>query len=138
MGASRAPLNLTFRIVAAALLIPGVLACDRTGGTRGAERVCPGYATSALYVRVEHAQTGARIANGATLSLSYAGRAPETHSFDADDELYTVFGEAGRYDVRVTKPGYRAWEQRRIMRPDLDGCGHTSPVDVIARLQPDR
>ena len=121
---------------AAAPLLVAAAACDRNASGRAAERVCPAYATSALSVRVEDARTGARAAKGAVLSLRYAGREPETHAFEADDEIYAVFGEAGRYDVRVTKPGYRPWEQNRIMRPDLDGCGHTSPADVVARIEP--
>ena len=121
---------------AAALLMLAGSACDRNADGRAAQRACPGYATTALSVRVEDARTAARAAKGAVLSLRYNGREPETHAFEADDEIYAVFGEAGRYDVLVTKPGYRPWEQNRIMRPDLDGCGHTSPADVVARMEP--
>jgi hypothetical protein len=135
---SRIRLPGAARVAAAAALLLGAGACERNAGGRAAERDCPAYATTALSVSVEDAGTGARIAKGAALSVSYGGREPGTHSFEADDEIYAVFGEAGRYDVRVTKPGYRPWEQHRILRPDLDGCGHTSPVDVIARLEPDR
>ena len=112
-------------------------ACDRNTSGRAAGRDCPAYATTALSVRVEDARTGTRAAKGAVLSFRYAGREPETHAFEADDEIYAVFGEAGRYDVRVTKSGYRPWEQNHIVRPDLDGCGHTSPADVVARMEPD-
>ena len=122
----------------AALLIVAGSACNRDAAGRAATRVCPTYATTALSIRVEDARTAARAAKGAVLSLRYNGREPETHAFDADDEIYAVFGEAGRYDVLVTKPGYRPWEQNRIMRPDLDGCGHTSPADVVARMEPNR
>jgi hypothetical protein len=121
-----------------ALLMVAGAGCERNAAGRAAERVCPDYVTTALSVRVADARTGAGLAKGAVMSLRYAGREPETHAFEADDEIYAVFGEAGRYDIRVTKPGYRAWEQHRILRPDLDGCGHTSPVDVVARLTPDR
>jgi hypothetical protein len=123
---------------AAALLLVAVSACDRNTGGRGPVLVCPDYVATALSVRIEDARTGARVAKGAVLSLRYAGREPEAHAFESDDEIHAVFGEAGRYDVRVTKPGYRPWEQNRIMRPDLDGCGHTSPADVVARLEPGR
>ena len=126
----------TWKAAAAALLVTAGSACDRNAAGRGAAQVCPSYGTAALSVRVEDARTGARAAKGAVLSLRYNGREPETHAFEADDEIYAVFGEAGRYDVLVTKPGYRPWEQNRIMRPDLDGCGHTSPADVVARMQP--
>ena len=126
----------TWQPVAAAVFVVAGSACDRNAAGRAAARVCPDYATTALSVRVEDARTAAPAARGAVLSLRYSGREPETHAFETDDETYAVFGEAGRYDVLVTKPGYRAWEQNRIMRPDLDGCGHTSPADVVARMEP--
>jgi hypothetical protein len=122
--------------IAAALLTAAGAACERNAAGRAAEPVCPDYATTALSVRVADARTGAGVAKGAVLSLRYGGGEPETHAFGADDEIYAVFGEAGRYDARVTKPGYRPWEQKHIMRPDLDGCGHTSPADVVARMEP--
>lgn len=116
---SRAWLPRTFSVVAAATLIGGAagVAVASVGG-RAAERACPDYATTALSVRVEDARTGARIAKGAVLGVSYGGREPGTHAFEADDEIYAVFGEAGRYDVRVTKPGYRPWERHRTEAND--------------------
>jgi hypothetical protein len=88
-------------------------------------------------VAVSDSATGRPAARGATVTIAYEATT-DTHVFPdsgSDSVQYsTKFVLPGTYDVRVTKPGYKDWEQ--IVDGQAGSCNVSDGVLVVAKLQP--
>jgi len=92
-----------------------------------------------IIVEVRDSVTGAAAAAGADAraidgDFMVVLAAHDVDSAGAPLSLAMLAERAGTYTVRVTKPGYSAWERRNVQVDDR-GC-HAEQVQLTAKLQP--
>jgi hypothetical protein len=89
---------------------------------------------------VKDARTGAYIASGTTVSVTFRGvPVPADVMYPtgagADSLPIAVMGSAGTYGILVQRQGYADFTQNGIVVPDENGCG-TQPVRMTVSLVP--
>jgi hypothetical protein len=111
-------------------------------GCRAAESPinCADFAAAGINVRVKDSVTGMWTASGASLiTISQLGVVDST-AFPADRPdidslpLASAWEQAGTFQVRVRRSGYREWNKAGVQV--TSGVCHVHPVQLTASLQP--
>lgn len=119
------------------LLLPALLAIAACRSDEPTGIVCAPTVGRSLQVAVRDSVTGSAIADGASGVITAPGYRDTLTLLTPGDSLWLASSrsDAGRFDVRVVRPGYAAWTAHGV---EVVGgvCGVQVPTRLQARLQP--